>query len=30
VVEMSENVDGVGAMIADLPDKIGAAIDGAK
>jgi hypothetical protein len=30
VVEMGENVDDVGAMIADLPDKIGAAIDGGK
>jgi hypothetical protein len=30
VVEMSENVDGVGAMLTDLPDKIGAVIDGAK
>jgi len=30
VVEMGENVDGVGAMLADLPKKIGAAIDGVK
>jgi hypothetical protein len=30
VVEMGENVESVGAMLDDLPDKIGAVIDGAK
>lgn len=27
VIEMGENVESVGVMLADLPDKIGAAID---